>query len=314
MVALNGGRPIGYEWLHTVHMPIFVFASGFLAVGKTNIPFIEYLVKKAKAILIPYAAFFLLSLIAAEFYCRALRGFFVKPDFLWIKAFAVTGVPLSDLSGKMGGFQLFVLWFFATLFFAHLIFWFISKLQKQYLIAIMALSYAASLLSMKIFKGASYTTPFNISAIPNFVLFMCFAAIFRLYLIGRISKKKKLILSISLILLATLIQSTYPYMGGIKAPVTPMYIPVSLMQITGWYGLFSFIGRCKLLEYLGRISLYVYGLHIIFLGIFYAVLHKLGRNVHGNYPALLVIVVITITLCCLCFEMYSRIKFRLTNK
>ena len=178
----------------------------------------------------------------------------------------------------------------------------------------MALSYAASLLSMKIFKGAYYTTPFNISAIPNFVLFMCFAAIFRLYLMGRISKEKKLMLSISLIVLATLIQSAYPYMGGIKAPVTPMYIPVSLMQITGWYGIFSFIDRCKLLEYLGRISLYIYGLHIIFLGIFYAVLSKLGRNVHGNYPALLAILIVTIALCCLCFEAYERIKFKLVGK
>ncbi len=303
-----------FDWLQTAHIPIFVFVSGLLACGKTNISFFTYISKKAKSFLVPYFIFFVLCLVAAELYHCTLFGTLVKPNTLWLKAFLLTGEPLKELTLSFDRFRFYVLWFFVTMFFAHVIFWFVSRLNRHGIAIVMCILALISAWFMKLYNGMDFTTPFNISAIPNFVLYMCLATVLKEHFTGKFTKEKKLFISVSLILLATLLLIIYGSLGNVKMLLSLMYIPVSFMQVTGWYGLCSSIGRCKLLEYLGRISLYIYGLHIIFMETFRAIFYKLGINIRHNLPARLVILITTITLCCLCFEAYNRIKLRLTKK
>ena len=82
------------------------------------------------------------------------------------------------------------------------------------------------------------------------------------------------------------------------------------MQITAWYGVFSIIKRNKLLEYFGRHSLYIYGIHVIFLRL----VRYTHINITDNYFLQAIVFATDIALCCLCFEAYERIKFKLVGR
>ncbi|WP_455668833.1 acyltransferase family protein [Phocaeicola sp.] len=53
---------IVFTFLSCFHMPVFIFASGFLAKKKENETFISYAIKRTRVIMLPYLAFCLLNI------------------------------------------------------------------------------------------------------------------------------------------------------------------------------------------------------------------------------------------------------------
>ena len=100
-------------WISSFHMPLFFILSGILfahtgASTKKTKPFLK---KKLCSILVPYATFSLLSILAS-----AILDYASFPAYLW-----------TSLIQTISFYGISVLWFLPTLFFSELAFFFIKK-------------------------------------------------------------------------------------------------------------------------------------------------------------------------------------------
>ncbi len=309
-----GELPFGMRYIRSFHMPLFSFASGFLTFGRTNLPFGKYFFKKARALFVPYTVFFFIFIAVSQIFSLLQNQCFIKLNIDWLWAYLVAGKKLELIDGQTGGFSIIVLWFFTTTFFAYVAFWFLTRLNKYMFIIATVLLALLSLWFQKIFLNIEFTTPYNVKIIPIFTFYMCIGAIFKQYFIGKVSKPTKAVLSVVMVAVAAAVVIAKGGVGSIRT-FEPLYIPLSILSVFGYYGLFSLLGRSKVFEYWGRHSLYIYGLHVIFLNIIHkALLYKGIYHLRGNYIAHLLIVFFSIGLCCLCFEAYERIKFKLVGR
>ncbi|MBO7393288.1 MAG: acyltransferase family protein [Abditibacteriota bacterium] len=303
-----------HRYICAFYMPIFPFASGLLTYGRTNESFFAYFAKKCRAIMKPYTVFFLMYLALGAVFTAILFHKAFVPKLEWLWAYLFSGNLLSEFSHKTGGAEINVLWFFETMFFAYLIFWFISKLRGFWLVLVTLFMGAGAVVLQYVFRSTDYiwTTPFNFKVIPLFVFYMCVGALFKEYFTGKVNKIAKVVISLILLIAAIGLIAHFRNVGiitRIKAP----YVPVSVLWLIGLYGIFSAIGRIKLIEYLGRHSLYIYGLHMIFFNIL-AVRFKMIGYATDSLPIKLCIIVGSVLACCVCFEIYERVKFKLTGK
>ncbi len=293
------------EYLLMIALPAFCFAGGYVSLGKTDIPFGRFAAKKARALLVPYTVFFAIGFVLVQI----VNGF-IRPDINWLWGFLLSGGELFRLGNVPFGTVMSVLWFFPTMFFAYLVFWAAAKCKgRSFVIAAIVLLFI-SLLFRHIFADIKWTTPYNIKVIPLFAFYMCCGAVFKAYCTGKIPGERKTLLSLALLALGTGIYIVLRGCGQMQDMSTPLFIPVSLLLIVGFYGLFSAVKRFRILEYCGRKSLYIYGIHIIFLKFFALT----GINITDNYIRQAVVYITDILLCCICFEAYERIKFKLVGK
>lgn len=100
-------------WISSFHMPLFFILSGilFAHTGASTKTAKSFLKKKLRSILLPYAAFSVLSIIAS-----AILDFGSFPEYLWTAL--IQTVSLYGIS---------VLWFLPTLFFSEIAFFFIRQ-------------------------------------------------------------------------------------------------------------------------------------------------------------------------------------------
>lgn len=144
-------------WLFSFHLPLFFFLSGYLF--KKDIPFLTFLKKKAKTLLLPYAVLSL-GIIA---YLTVLK--------VYQKAFSFSyfwHLVLDYIVQRRSG----TVWFLTCLFLLEILFWFLSKYLKKYflLAAIAAISIAGALYA----RFCGFILPWNLD--------VCFAAIPFFYL------------------------------------------------------------------------------------------------------------------------------------
>ena len=101
------------HFIHAFHMPMFFFVSGFLY-KRQNIPFLSFLKKKAKSLLLPFFIFGILHFL----YYSLLNGFSLVP----IKAlllFPTNGLPIAG-----------ALWFLMALFFTDVIYYLLNTIKN----------------------------------------------------------------------------------------------------------------------------------------------------------------------------------------
>lgn len=101
-----------YDWVETMHMPLFFLVSGFCFSYQGN--YAEFIVKKVKRILIPYIAFNLIDCVP-----RAALSFLVNRP----KSIGESIYSIIFLGGEY--------WFLYVLFFIFVIFPFISCFVKK---------------------------------------------------------------------------------------------------------------------------------------------------------------------------------------
>lgn len=130
------------QWISSFHMPLFFLLSGMLfahtkTAEKKTRPFLK---KNACSILLPYASFSILSILAA-----AILEFDLFPEYLW-----------NALLETLSFYGISVLWFLPVLFFSKTIFFFLVKKGKKqttvcFTLAILALTICGNELSHRFF-------------------------------------------------------------------------------------------------------------------------------------------------------------------
>ena len=109
-----GESPI-FRFIFAFHMPVFFFLSGYCT-KRTEEPFLRFVGKKAKALLIPYAVFALISVIL-------LLIFPVFREAEGIKAYVVRYLYITQPYAWFGA-----LWFLVCLFICSVMFYCILKI------------------------------------------------------------------------------------------------------------------------------------------------------------------------------------------
>lgn len=120
------------KFIHSFHMPMFFFISGYMF-KKREILLKNYLVKKIKSLLIPYLIWGIISLVVWV----AFKGFDLK--YLRILFWDNTsGIAISG-----------ALWFLSALFLSDFIFFSIQRLQNKYItfLAILFIATIGTILS-----------------------------------------------------------------------------------------------------------------------------------------------------------------------
>ena len=247
------GRICFLKYIFSFHMGLFFFAAGYLLNGKTDMPFGKFFRKKFKAFFLPYLVFFLIAVLTAFVRGRVESGTFA--DFL--RCFLISP------GTKIGAFKWAIpLWFLHHLFFAEIIFYFVTKCGKWVmgLVALCCLLFVAPYQSL----FPHFAAPFTATALLSSIFYLSVGYLFRdisKYFAG----KKYLAL---LLIVCGYVFSCHN-MGNMQvfAHTTTMYLLGSLFSIIGWYSAAETVGS-RFLEYLGRNSLYVYGFHT---GVWYIV-------------------------------------------
>ena len=98
-----------YHWIHAFHMPLFFIVSGFFLDGITGKEAKDFVVKKARGLLIPYFSFALFHLVVLLIIDT---GVDVRKQLYRILFYPTIGMPIAG-----------ALWFLASLFWAEVIFY-----------------------------------------------------------------------------------------------------------------------------------------------------------------------------------------------
>ena len=168
------GHSFGYRWdpvrlwIYSFHMPLFFFISGLTFRDESG-PFLRFVLKKAKGLLLPYAAVNLFSYV--------------------IKAVIRTGTSMyADLS-PLPALKGFVLgttddlpcvqsWFLPTLFIAEVLLFAIKRLLKKEW-AVFAAALALGIAGSAVLSPRKYENiPWHADAALCAVLFVCLGSLF----------------------------------------------------------------------------------------------------------------------------------------
>lgn len=104
------------KFIHSFHMPMFFFISGYMF-RKNKYPLKNYFLKKVKSLLIPYIFWGLISFVA----WTAFKGF--EPKYLRILFWDNTsGIAISG-----------ALWFLSALFISDFVFFLIQRIENKYI-------------------------------------------------------------------------------------------------------------------------------------------------------------------------------------
>lgn len=142
-----------HTWIYTFHMPLFFFLSGYVFSKKAS--FNEFIVKKAKSLILPYFTLGIPMVAFKVLYDFIFNNFSVDATIELIKAFVLQK-------------RQWTLWYIACLFFLNVIFYIITKCIKSNILrgAIVVLSACVGLIYYKV---GGLPLPWNIDA--------CFMAI-----------------------------------------------------------------------------------------------------------------------------------------
>lgn len=120
--SMNPNNKISNFLVASFHMPLFFFLSG-LCFSKKELKFKDFLFKKIKTILIPYA---FLSSVWICYECV---------QSIFSHQFSISYV-LNEILAYVLQIMLHPIWFLTCLFCIEIIFYFISKLSNQYIILV----------------------------------------------------------------------------------------------------------------------------------------------------------------------------------
>ena len=290
-------------------MPLFFMATGMPFFGKSLPAFRTFTAKKAKSVLVPYFVFFLIAVFIGEMYLLLFNRHLTEPRLFWLKAFLLNdfGMRLMDKSGICVS----PLWFLHTLFFSLIIFRLARKLKRVAVYVFLAILLALVGLLHRVYFDTA-CSPFNVKAIPTSVFYIFAGYLYYKYTRNFTDKRRTLIAAFS-ILIPIAYQYFFGKIGSYRFMITPLYIPLSILSVIGWYELFALIKRNAALEYLGRTSLFIFALHWPLFPFIAKTATHFGANIHTAAYSISA-TIINIILCCLCFEAYERIKFKLVGR
>ena len=290
------------EWLWyyiwQFHMPLFFFISGLLYSPKHF--FKDFLIKKTKSLYIPYVIFFIITFAYWVLFERAYRGSEIPITYELI------GLPYGTYEG---GHLFFngVLWFLPCLYVTEIIFFFIAKLQNKIgIIAGIICSFAIG--QFLLLKRIDFL-PLGLHTAFNAILF---------YGVGYLSKTTLLNLKdnskISQVLfLIGCLSIQMLYLGKYVSNIKICTIPYSFLAFAGigfYLILSNLLNKNRVIEYFGRNSLVILGLHApimrAFIFIAAAITHIGAETLRQNVFFSIVISIIILLIMLVFTETWRR--------
>ncbi len=242
------------SFITSFHMPLFFILSGYFF---KDIPFKEYLVKKAKGLLIPYV---ILNVIALVFVVIRDRNNFDIVEF---------GAKIKRILLGCDGLSLG--WFLIALFLTSIIYWFVYKClwnNKILYAAVLAILTVAGWYAGSLFEAHIYQWDVALLC----VVFLAMGHLYKEYSKEISAKVKILVLIVSLgiwiidilnggIVLSLRIYHVFPVcvIGAIAGTYVVLYACKYLDKIPVINTYFRFMGRNTLLiMYMGNVTVTVY--------------------------------------------------------
>lgn len=230
-------------WIHSFHMPMFYFISGFLY-RKSDLSFNKFLTKKGKSLIIPYFVFSTFHLVLWYLLCllvgQKLEVSYLSDIFL----FNTDKMPIAG-----------ALWFLTSLFFVDVLYYLldrISNIKLKYILIILCFSVGTVVPNYARLPLALDTSLMGIG----------------LFHIGRLYRQynKKTDFSIVIVIVALIVGSILTYANGYVNVRQGIYSNIYLYLITaslmtwGLYILSKYVSHNKNfiireLIYIGRNSL-----------------------------------------------------------
>lgn len=248
------------------HLPLFFVISGYLFDKNKYNSTKQFIVKKTKSLLIPYAFFYIVTFLYWILIERNIRGgeYSIINQLIGL----IYGKYSLDYMGFNGA-----LWFIPCLFSIEVIYWFISKIKSWGIIILVVLG--LNIIGLSTYKWIG-DLPFGIC--PAMIA-VCFYSFGNLIKIHNLSFRISTIQKITLILLVfvtqyALLPVTGARIAGYKFVHPELYIPISCIGIIVWFLVAQLIKKNKTLEFLGRNSLVLFAFQepvyrvVIFAGSF----------------------------------------------
>lgn len=107
-----------YRFVFTYHVPLFFFISGFFAIQKKELTFINFLKKKIKTLVIPYLIFSLISVLLIAIKANSAAGP-IKKNLIQVLMGIRNNLPAGSL------------WFIPCLFVISIIYYLLLKITKN---------------------------------------------------------------------------------------------------------------------------------------------------------------------------------------
>lgn len=258
LVILGHSHVNGYVdyVIYSFHMAGFFLLSGITFNGRRQ--FKVFLTRKIRSLLLPYVVFSLL-LIAYQY----------AGHILFRTNFSLVGGLLSMLfpiSGREGT-TVYHLWFLPCLFLAEIAVYWIVRVYIKNKVTGIGVAFAGILFSLLVYKLTGIASV--ISALPIAVGFMLVGVC----LGSRLKTQNRYLAVVSALLFAFFTVCNYQFgaksvdMSSMSLGIWPLFM---LSGIAGSLALFSISriwGKCRLIENIGKDSLYYYGLHYEILGV-----------------------------------------------
>lgn len=293
----------GHNWLswdytyffYAFHMPLFFVLSGYTFSLKSA--FGTFVVKKFKALLIPYLFFALVYIL-----------------FYWVMSATHTG----HFSIKQE-LQLFALqkahtflWFLPTLFLAEIV---VKLLQLARLLT-NRLTSACSCVALFILGGVIAQTlkeplVWNLDLVPIAAAFLLSGLIYKKYFESPLELNS--VWSICLVTLLALAFDSinYFYFGGVDMSGRKygMYILFVVGALLSTYALILILKRLRFphwMLYIGTASIIYYGLHRFVIELCFIAYSKLGIAFNATAPYWIVLAIMNVVLTCIVLYPVSR--------
>ena len=299
-------RPTELFWfIYRFHMPLFFVISGYLSSNKNEVRFDKYILKKIKQLFVPYSLFFVFSWLASVCILDA--------EISWkqlICAFLYSGKWLVRVNN-------WALWYLPLFFLATLIFYFYAKIKdKLFMYIICIVIFVVAPLFQKHMYGIFEEgyIPLSLQVLPGALFFMCLGCVLaRNKYDGTIFKDKwkNGIVSILMGLCGLMISQKNSEQILHFETYTYMISAVLILQSIVW---FTRSSSNVYIEYMGKNSIYIYGVHRVILAVIQEKIYNdtfQGTNISGSVATALVTIltiIISLGICKLWCLLIGEIK------
>ena len=275
-----------YVYIYSFHMPLFFFISGYLKYKKrSSISVLENIKKSVKRILIPYFILLTISILFTETvmaYIYFGEVFVIPLDWVEVlQAYFLAGGFLENIPC-----QNFPLWYLPLFFIATIIFdlFVRNKKVEKFLPIIVLILIAISVPFQNLIPGRP---AFHINVLPVGLAFMELGYLFNKYI--KNEKVPDLVAYVCLFI-GILVASVNG--GNISEINNVIYYVGAVCSIYFFYSITK-NNNNKLLAYIGKNSLIIYGLHaLIFSTFVYTFISTFFKERFGTGIMLMVVQII----------------------
>lgn len=268
---------LGYSYpLYAFHMPLFFFLSGLLFKDK-NEGFVDFFKSKSNSLMRPWLIILFISFLV----CLAIPQ--------WRKEITLTAV-LSDLyTANTNVFQNSSLWYLVCFYFMLLIFFFVNKIKRTPVTALVFIIIAVGLLWIKVLLDRTNLPfnrlPFKIDSALIALVFFYVAYSYKGKILPFMKGKANLLL-VAFVVVASAVLCVYNGWSNINSldfgRIRLLYYPVAFIGIASvclvsqvitnlnWKPLISF------LTFYGKNSLLIFGFQSLLIRLYLLTYNNLG--------------------------------------